>query len=272
MNIAKNCMEREMGNTWLYDIEENLTGEENMRRDGMMAEACSVDSIPRLRFYSWSPWTLSLGFNQKDERIDCEALQTRGYGLVRRPTGGRAVFHAEEITYGVAMPGGDRGIHATYAKISEALNYGFSLLGASGIEFSRTSPDFREHYRDLDSEGCFSASALNELTWNGKKLVGSAQRRYGSTLLQHGSILLGPAHLDIVDFLGIPAERRERMRTSLAAKTATLSEILPSPLPPFATIASALLEGFVRVFNIPELRRDEKYLVTPTVSDVEVTA
>ena len=261
-----------MAKTWLYRIEENLSGEENMQRDRMMAEACAADEVPRLRFYSWSPWTLSLGYNQKDERIDREAIAAHGYELVRRPTGGRAVFHAQEITYGVAMPTDNRGVHETYAMISKGLNYGFGLLGATDIEFSRSSPDFREHYRDLDSDGCFSASALNELTWQGRKVVGSAQRRYGSVLLQHGSILLGPAHLDIVEFLGIPEERRQRMRASLQEKTATLSDILSSPLPQFGEIARALLEGFVQVFGIPSIRLEDHYLITPTISTMEIAA
>ena len=64
---------------WLYSIEPNLSGAENMRRDELMAEACAVDDVPRLRFYSWNPWTLSLGFNQKDERIDRESLEREGY-------------------------------------------------------------------------------------------------------------------------------------------------------------------------------------------------
>ena len=257
-------------NSWLYSIEPHLTGAENMHRDELMAESCAVDGIPRLRFYSWNPWTLSLGFNQKDQRIDRQGLEEQGYGLVRRPTGGRAVFHAEEITYGVAMPSGDRGVHATYAKISEALKSGFELLGATGIEFSRSSPDFREHYQDVDSEGCFSASALSELTWNGRKLVGSAQRRYGSVLLQHGSILLGSAHLDIVNFLGLPEERRERMRVMLAKKTATLSDILSSHLPPFEGIAKALLSGFLEVFEVETASVDHHHLVEPTVNSKEI--
>lgn len=235
--------------TWLYSIDENLDGAENMRRDEEMARACVTDGVPRLRFYSWKPWTLSLGYNQSDARIDRQALADRGYDLVRRPTGGRAVFHAEEITYGVAMPAAGRGIHETYAMISAALKRGFELLGATGIEFSRNRPDFREHYQSLDSEGCFSTSALNELAWNGRKLVGSAQRRYGSVLLQHGSILLGDAHLDIVDFLSVDPARRDDMRNRLAERTATLSDVLAAPLPSFVEIAEALQKGFAEIFS-----------------------
>lgn len=238
-----------MSTTWLSSAEQNLTGEQNMDRDRAMAEACRSDGIPRLRFYTWQPWTLSLGFNQGEERIDTEAIKQKGFGLVRRPTGGRAVFHAEEITYGVAMPAGGEGIHRTYARISNALRRGFLLLGAEGIDFSRNSPDFREHYGDLDSEGCFSASALNELTWNGRKLVGSAQRRFGPTLLQHGSILIGEAHLDIVDLLGIPPEVRDGMRERLRRKSATLGEITPR-VPPFDELADALGRGFEEEFDI----------------------
>lgn len=236
--------------TWRYGIEQDLTGEENMRRDEEMARACLEDGAPRLRFYSWNPWTLSLGYNQNDARIDKEEIDRRGYDLVRRPTGGRAVFHAEEITYGIAMPAGGRGIHETYAMISAALKRGFEKLGAQGVEFSRHKPDFREHYQSMDSEGCFSASALNELTWNGRKLVGSAQRRYGAVLLQHGSILLGDAHLDIVDFLSVKPELRQGMRERLAERTATLSDILPGPLPDFREIAEALLQGFAEEFGV----------------------
>ena len=235
---------------WLYSIDIDLSGEENMQRDEAMARACAVDRIPRLRFYSWNPWTLSLGYNQSDKRIDSDALKEKGYGLVRRPTGGRAVFHAEEITYGVAMPTDGRGIHETYALISDALKRGFESLGATGIAFSRNQPDFREHYQNTDSEGCFSTSALNELNWEGRKIVGSAQRRYDDILLQHGSILLGDAHLDIVDILQIAPGSRQEMRERLASRTATLNQILSTPLPSLKELAGALLEGFIQVFDM----------------------
>lgn len=237
-----------MSTIWLSTTDRDLTGEENMARDRGMAEACRIDQIPRLRFYTWQPWTLSLGYNQDEERIDHDAIRRAGYDLVRRPTGGRAVFHAEELTYSVAMPAGGEGIHRTYARISSALRRGFELLGAEGIEFSRSAPDFREHYGDVDSEGCFSASALNELTFKGRKLVGSAQRRFGSILLQHGSILTGEAHLGIVDLLAIRPELRQGMRERLRRKSATLAEIL-DPLPGLDELAEALGRGFEIEFD-----------------------
>jgi lipoate-protein ligase A len=237
---------------WLYSIEPDLDGPENMRRDEEMARACGIDGIPRLRFYSWCPWTLSLGYNQRDETIDGELLERLGYGLVRRPTGGRAVFHAEELTYSVAMPSGGAGIHQTYAAINRALHKGLELLGARDLEFSRTQPDFRKHYELEESASCFSASALSELTWQGRKLLGSAQRRYGETLLQHGSLLLDEAHLQIIDLLYPYAEERRRtdLRRRLAERTATLKAPLQGILPPFREIAEALLQGFAQTFQV----------------------
>jgi lipoate-protein ligase A len=237
---------------WLYSIQPDLQGDDNMQRDEEMARACTTDGIPRLRLYSWNPWTLSLGYNQDASKIDTAELARRGYGLVRRPTGGRAVFHAEELTYAVAMPSRGEGVHDTYARISAALKRGLEMLGAEGIEFSRSQPDFREHYTADDSASCFSASALNELTWGGRKLVGSAQRRYGDVLLQHGSLLIGPAHLEIVDLLHSQADsaRRALLRDRLAERTVTLDEIFDGSAPPFTAVADAISCGFGETFDV----------------------
>lgn len=237
---------RDTAAEWLIVIEPEVDGEENMRRDVEMARACARDGRPRLRLYSWNPWTLSLGHHQSETSIDHELLRDRGWGLVRRPTGGRAVFHAEEITYAVAMRGRGEGIHRTYAAIVDAIRRGLEGVGARGLEFSRSRPDFRSHYELEESASCFSASALNELTWQGRKIVGSAQRRYEDALLQHGSILLDGAHLMAIDILHpeIPSERRALLKQRLAERTTTLREVLGGELPPFETIAVALSEAF----------------------------
>jgi len=239
----------EHGTGWHCTIEPNCEGHINMARDEAMAQACAADGIPRLRLYSWQPWALSLGYNQDLAQVNVGEVERRGYGLVRRPTGGRAVFHAEEITYAVAMVGKGRGVQESYAAINQALLRGFGLLGATGIEFNRSQPDFREHYASDESASCFSASALSELMWQGRKLAGSAQRRYSGVLLQHGSILLGDAHLEIVDMLGTDTtdERRQRMRELLRRRTATLAEVFHGTAPSFPSIAEALREGFMEV-------------------------
>jgi lipoyl(octanoyl) transferase len=251
-------------NHWLFSIEPRRSGEDNMARDAAIAEACRGDGVPRLRLYSWEPWALSLGHNQDESQVDRAALERAGCQLVRRPTGGRAVFHAEELTYGVAMPASGEGVHETYARISEALRLGLAGVGAGDVEFARSQPDFRAHYEKEDSASCFSASALNELSWRGRKLVGSAQRRYGSVLLQHGSLLIGPAHLEIVDFLFSSAapERRQALKERLASRTATLTEMLPHSAPTFEQLARSIVTGFAMTFEATLVPCDEITRIT----------
>jgi len=235
-----------MKSSWTVQFDPDLPGEEQMRRDRLLAEQCAIDGLPRLRLYTWRPWCLSLGHGQKIEEIDTEAVRQQGFDLVRRPTGGRAVLHAEELTYAVAMPTGARGVHETYGAITESIRSGLERLGARDLDFSRAQPDFREHYATLDSASCFSASALRELTWQGRKLLGSAQRRYGEVLLQHGSLLLGDAHLRIVDLLhpNLAEDRREALRTRLRERTATLQQAMGGALPPLAAIVEAITAAF----------------------------
>jgi len=242
MAIASRSISTEL----LVSIEPDCEGVDNMCRDVAMAHACIADGRARLRLYSWNPWALSLGYNQPDDNVNRALLDEHGWQLVRRPTGGRAVFHAEEITYAVAMRGNGRGIHQTYADIMDGIRAGLEWLGAGDLEFSRSRPDFRKHYELPESASCFSASALNELTWHDRKLVGSAQRRYDDVLLQHGSILLGDAHLAVVDLLhgGASRERRELLRGRLAERTTTLHNILGGDLPSFGVIAASLARAF----------------------------
>ncbi len=240
-----------MADRWLYIVEPRVRGVENMVRDESMAVACLRDGIPRLRMYSWAPWALSLGHGQLTDDIDVDELALRGVDLVRRPTGGRAVLHAEELTYAVAMRCDGRGIHDTYARISDALRIGLESIGARDLEFSRTQPDFRSHYRQLDSASCFSVSALNELTWQGRKLLGSAQRRYEHVLLQHGSLLLGEAHLQIVDLFRRPTDEASRnaLRGRLRARTATLTDVFAGEAPEDERLADAIVDGFAQRFT-----------------------
>ncbi len=231
---------------WIVTIEPEVDGARNMERDVALARACAADGRPRLRLYSWKPWTLSLGHHQPEDSVNHDLLDRNGWGLVRRPTGGRGVFHAQEITYAVAMRGEGRGIHEAYAAIVDAIRRGLQSLGARDLAFSRSSPDFRRHYERDESFSCFSVSALNELTWHERKLVGSAQRRYDDILLQHGSLLLDQAHLSAVDLLhrDLSEERRRAQRQRLAERTVTLKEILGGALPSFMTIAEALADAF----------------------------
>lgn len=149
--------------------------------------------------------------------------------------------------------------------ITGALRRGLEMLGADDLEFSRSQPDFRSHYELEESASCFSASALNELTWQRRKLIGSAQRRFGSILLQHGSLLLGDAHLEIIDLLypDMDESRRGMLRKRLAERTATLRMALGEHLPDFDTIAEAITEGFASTFDGDMIRCEDCTVADP---------
>ena len=139
-----------------------------------------------LRLYQWAPFCLSFGRHEPaTRRYDPERIAELGLDTVRRPTGGRAVWHAEELTYAVAAPSARFGsLPAAYLEIHGMLADALRGLGA-GVTLAprvRTPP--------LDAGPCFSQPAGGEIMIGGRKAVGSAQLRQGGALLQHGSILL----------------------------------------------------------------------------------
>lgn len=182
-----------------------------------------------LRLYGWNPPAVSLGHHQDAGAIDADLLRRDGVDLVRRPTGGRAILHHDELTYCVVMFSGRRSILQVYNAISEALVRGLALYGV-GVSLQKAQPDFAAVYRDQSSIPCFTSSARYEIEWEGRKLVGSAQRRYADgerdVVLQHGSILCGPAHRRLAAYLQVadPAVR-ERIARDMREKTVDLAEI-----------------------------------------------
>ena len=165
--------------------------------------------MPALRLYRWRPWAVSLGYHQREDHLIAERLRADGIDIVRRPTGGRAILHAEELTYSVVMSVAGQGVLHVYNAISRALVRGLRHLDVE-VSLQRSQPNFPEAYRHASSIPCFASSARYEIEWRGRKLVGSAQRRYladgKEVVLQHGSILCGPAHLNLVDYLRLPEE------------------------------------------------------------------
>jgi lipoate-protein ligase A len=222
-----------------------LTGEENMARDAALLERHRAGDDPVLRIYRWAPPAVTIGYNQDFGSFDAEAVAAAGFGLVRRPTGGRAILHAEELTYAVvgASPGplfGDS-LHATYMKINEAL---LDFLRGLGIEADISTGETREEMRGLV---CFKSAGRHEVSVQGRKVIGSAQRRRGDVFLQHGSILAGPAHLGLLDFLSGPVDR-----AALAAATTDLGQLLGRPQGPaeLDALAGPLAGSFARVLGL----------------------
>jgi lipoate-protein ligase A len=149
--------------------------------------------LPTLRFYTWSPPTLSLGYGQTIQSdIDFAQCQARGIDVVRRPTGGRAVLHDHEVTYSLVISANDArvttGILAAYLTISQALIRGLSYLGITAelLPLRRGIPPSS----DKASPICFATPSSYEVAVAGRKIIGSAQRRAHGVIMQHGSIPL----------------------------------------------------------------------------------
>jgi len=215
--------------------------------DALLAGVGDGSSAPTVRVFGWSPPTVSLGHSQRvGDELDLDACRRAGVGVVNRPTGGRAVFHAGELTYSVAAPVGTeplvRTIRQTHCAIGRALVAGLSRLGvAAALDETGTDPGVR---RGGVSPPCFVSSGRFEVVVDGRKLVGSAQRRAGRGVLQHGSLLIDSRHADIAGFLvGLSDAERGELRRSLEAQTATLEGVLRRPVS-FDETARALRAGF----------------------------
>lgn len=192
---------------WRLLIHGPAGGSWNMAVDQFLLESASPDTFGGvLRFYGWNRPTLSFGYLQRVKRtVDRQFCDQHGIGVVRRPTGGRAVLHHQEITYSVVattggFPGG-ASITESYRVISEGLCRGLNLAGIAA-EVSRPALPERPTAGEVaegprSSNPCFSSISRYELTFQGRKLLGSSQRRMGDRFLQHGSLPVVP-HWDML--------------------------------------------------------------------------
>ncbi len=207
-----------------------LDGKINMDKDYQRTlEVGEGKALPMIRFYGWQPWTVSLGASQKPSDIDPERLRQFGFNMVVRPTGGRAVLHGNELTYSIVVPLNNNYTAADiYREVHIFLVKGLEALGVEGLSFEKAQPNFREFYqRNIVSVSCFASSARYEIEWEGKKIVGSAQRVFGNTVLQHGSILLGKGYELLADVVNLRSEDfRSNLKEYIISHSISVSEIL----------------------------------------------
>ena len=159
-----------------------------MAMDQALLEAADRTGAAFLRLYRWDPPCLSFGRNEPAAaRYDREGLERRGLAVVRRPTGGRAVWHEREVTYAVAAPVAFFGsLRESYLAIHRRLA---AALRSLGVHASLANRPTAQPPNRPDGP-CFSTSVGGEVLVKGRKVIGSAQVRHGTALLQHGSILL----------------------------------------------------------------------------------
>jgi len=224
-------------------------GDYNMALDAAIAQS-GATTTPTLRVFQWRPECISLGYHQNFEEIDLAKCRQAGIDVAKRPTGGRAILHAQELTYSVIIPAAHEWFEILpldiYRRLSEAIAAGLRHLGAA-VNFA---PGEKLHIdgRPLRM-ACFASAARNELLANGKKIVGSAQRRFRQGALQHGSILLDAAHEQLPEFLAGDESAREIERRRLRDHTTTLRRACGRNVD-FDETASALRRGFAETLLI----------------------
>ncbi len=215
-----------------------------MRRDLEMLERVEVATTPQswLRFYRWERPTVSLGKHQRPElAVDLDYCREHSIPWVRRPTGGRAVLHGDELTYAVASNDVSRfpgDLVATYLAIARALEMG---LSSSGVQAEIAPSVASGADRGAPATPCFMMVSSHELTVGGRKVAGSAQRRTKGGFLQHGSIPLTLDYQMMEGVFGMPAQALESRFTSLAEAGSQ---------PPFGRLAEALATAFEEIFDL----------------------
>jgi lipoate-protein ligase A len=226
-----------------------------MAMDEVISLGCRQGQSPTtLRFYTWQPASLSIGYFQNaSAEIDLERCKTQGYGFVRRPTGGKSVLHDQELTYSVVArmdhPLFPKDLHRCFLVISQALILGLNYLGIEGQVFGSASSKKRMRLSEV-SPSCFASAMGFEIGVDGKKLIGSAQRRWRDGFLQHGSILCRFEPRQLFNLLKFYDEAERTRAAAKAAKTVTsLSSILQDQ-PDMRRIKEALIRGFEEALKV----------------------
>ena len=226
---------------WLVLIDGPGTGPYNMALDSALLRAAEQDGLATLRLYSWEPATLSFGRNEPAlRRYDRNAIAARSLAVVRRPTGGRAVWHDREVTYAVAAPAETFGsLRATYHEIHAMLAAALTSLGAHVLLAADRPPP----PAGVGAGACFASAAGGEvMAATGGKVVGSAQVRGEGAFLQHGSVLLAAEQ-------GVVASVT---RGEADAPSATgLVELLPPNRATWVAVSAAIHEAARRRWGAP---------------------
>lgn len=165
--------------------------------EALLESMAAPASAPVLRFYQWQPSCLSLGRFQKYDGLESASTAVRqgepGIDWVRRPTGGRAVWHDREITYCAvlradSLPPHAQSVAGAYRYLSEAFIGGLEALGVQAALAPAESKEQRD--TALRTANCFASATRCDFLVDGRKLIGAAQCRRNGVILQHGSLLL----------------------------------------------------------------------------------
>lgn len=219
-------MQWRLVNSGISDAADNMAVDEAILKAHARGE-----TPPTLRFYGWQPAAVSIGyFQQAASDINVDKCRELGIDVVRRLTGGRAVFHHEELTYSIIVredcPLVPATITASYRYFSSGLLAGLNKLGIDA-RLSMPQAAYGQTRRRHASAACFDAPSHYEITAQGRKLAGSAQVRKDGVVLQHGSVLLTFNAELVASLLNLPsAEMQNSVAEMLAKRAVSVREIL----------------------------------------------
>jgi len=227
-------------------------GSWNMAVDEAILEATGRgEAPPTLRLYSWDPPCLSLGYAQPNSDVDRHFLSSLGWDLVRRPTGGKAILHADELTYAVIGPHAEPrlagGVIESYQRLSAAL---LSALGLLGIPAESLENPGRSYQEAIHNPVCFEIPSHYEITYQRKKIIGSAQARRQDGILQHGSLPLSGDLTRITQVLAYPDNANRQIAAErLVTRAVTVEAALGYQIE-WETAAQAFATAFQKVLNL----------------------
>lgn len=242
------------------------SGAVNMALDNALFETARARGTGVWRTYAWATPTISFGRNEATRgAFDAMSIDAAGLDAVRRPTGGRALLHADEVTYSVTVPINERTAwSAVYAAVNAILLRAIRSLGVDAVLVERTNaPSIRP-----DGPVCFDRPAMGEIAVGGAKLVGSAVWRDGGAFLQHGSILLRDRQPLLLDAMR-PSQLAVRTASEVTLPSAASLDACLVPPPSWHAVANAL-EAALRVEVTSRggaVVDDSEPLVDPSILD-----
>jgi lipoyl(octanoyl) transferase len=242
---------------WNLIITPPMNGSMNMAIDEALLKSIGAnESLPILRLYAWEPACISLGYAQKYNDIDEQHLKAKGWEVVRRTTGGRAILHTDEITYAVIGAKNEPrlvgDVLASYKRISKALLASLKILNAPAIVVEQTKINQTQRAEPI----CFEIPSSYEITLNGKKIIGSAQARKKEGVLQHGSLPLTGDLTRITEILRYKNDNSREFAKMRMMKNATTLQMELGINFSWDEAAKALEKSFVEELNINFIPRD----------------
>lgn len=224
--------------------------------EAMLGAVGQDQSLPCLRLYAWEPPCLSIGYAQPCADVDQKSLKSLGWDWVRRPTGGRAILHTDELTYSVIAPMREPRVSGSvlesYQRLSKAL-----LTALHSLKIPAEAHPINPTGNIQGNEPvCFEVPSNYEIVVSGKKLIGSAQARRKNGVLQHGTLPLSGDLTRITQVLVFPDEQnRGDVASRLISHATTVETVLGYKID-WETAAQAFIAGFQSELDIEFVRID----------------